>query len=253
MYPAPIYPPFALPFYRDARQPRIVSGAYGDVNGDGVPDYVYLTAEPAEQGGPYLRNITVNIRCGSTQRTYAIPLDPNANSGYNPTVFLGDFTKDGIADILVRIDSGGSGALTYDYVFSFKGNISRKLFDFNEYNEQNRYTVRFRDGYKVKVASPATKTEFIIDISGRDPEYLAEIYDAKGKLKRPVSGGYNGVSGFYPVDMDRDGVYELQAYQRITGLYNADSLGYVINTLQWDGSRFGIQQQWLAIFGNSKD
>lgn len=241
----------AYPAFRYFRQPMVVSSAYGDVNGDGVPDHVYLTAESgAGQGSPYMQNITLNIQCGATRQVHTIALDPNANSGYNPTVFLGDFTKDGVQDILVAIDSGGSGALTFDYVFSFVNNQARKLFDFNTYNEQNRYDVKYMNGYKVKVSSPATKTDFIIDISGRDTDYLSQLYDAKGKLIKPVSGSYNGVSGFYPVDMDRDGVYEIQAYQRITGLYNADSLGYIINTLQWDGRQFGIWQQWLAIFGN---
>ncbi|MCI3921071.1 VCBS repeat-containing protein [Paenibacillus sp. TRM 82003] len=229
----------------------IVSGAYGDVNGDGVPDYVYLTADAAaEQGSPFLQNITVNVQCGATRQVYAVPLDPNANAGYQPTVFLGDFTKDGIRDILVTIDSGGSGALTYNYIFSFVSNQARKLFDFQAYNEHNRYSVQYMDGYKVKVTSPATKTEYLVDISGRGADYLSQLYDANGKLLQPVQGNANGVSGFYPVDMERDGVYEIQAYQRITGLYNADSLGYVINTLQWNGSRFGIWQQWLAISGN---
>ncbi|WP_202914465.1 VCBS repeat-containing protein [Paenibacillus antri] len=182
---------------------------------------------------------------------YTISLDPNANSGYNPTVFLGDFTKDGIKDILVTIDSGGSGAFTFDYVYSFVHNQARKLFDFNAYNEQNRYVVKFIDGYRLRVTSLATKTDYLIDISGRGANYLSQLYDANGKLIKPVQGDANAVSGFYPVDMDRDGRYEIQAYQRITGLYNADSFGYVINTLQWDGKQFAIWQQWMAIFGSS--
>jgi len=242
----------AYPYYGFYRQQTVVSGAYGDVNGDGVADYVYLTAEKAaEPGSPFLQNVTIHVQDGATKRVYAIALDPNANAGYNPTVFLGDFTKGGVLDILVTIDSGGSGALTYDYVFSFVHNQARKLFDVNVYNERNRYTVQYMDGYKVKVTSLATKTDFVVDISGRGTDYLSQLYDANGKLRKPVQGDANGVSGFYPVDMDRDGRYEIQAYQRITGLYNADSLGYVIDSLQWDGNRFAIWQQWMAVFGSS--
>jgi len=35
----------------------------------------------------------------------------------------------------------------------------------------------------------------------------------------------------YPVDFDGNQVYELLAYQKIAGRYNADALGYVLNTL----------------------
>ncbi|MBO1910081.1 hypothetical protein J4G37_35520, partial [Microvirga sp. 3-52] len=97
----------------------------------------------------------------------------------------------------------------------------------------------------------ATGQSFLIAINGRGADYLSQIYNKNGTLKKPITGMADGVSGFYPVDMDRDGVYEIQAYQKISGLYHADSFGYVINTLQWDGQKFAIWQQWLAIFGNN--
>lgn len=229
---------------------NIISSAFGDVTGDRVPDYVFLTGYKS-QGSPFWQHITLMIQDGATHQQYTIHLDPNANSGYNPGVFLGDFTKDGISDILVRIDSGGSGAFTYDYVYSFVNHQARKLFDFNVYNQLNQYNVVYMDGYKVSITSLATGNTFIIDISGRGADYLSQIYDANGKLKAPIQGFADGVSGFYPVDMERDGRYEIQAYQNISGLYHADSLGYVINTLQWDGRQFAIWQQWLAIFANA--
>lgn len=241
------------PYYSDWRvqRPIVVSEAYGDVNGDGVIDRVFLTAVPSsEQGSPFRQHITLEVQDGSTKRIYSIPLDPNANSGYNPTLFLGDFTGDRIKDILIIIDSGGSGALTYNYVYSFVNNQARKLFDFNAYNERNRYKVEYMDGYRVRVTSLATAQVFFIDISARGAEYLNQLYTVDGKLKKPVQGMFDGVSGFYPVDMERDGVYEIQAYQRISGLYEADSFGYVINSLQWDGQHFAVWQQWLAIFGS---
>jgi len=48
-------------------------------------------------------------------------------------------------------------------------------------------------------------------------------------------------------------VYEVQAYQQLSGRYHADSLGYMVNTLRWDGNRMAILQQWLAIFGTSSE
>ena len=182
---------------------------------------------------------------------HTISLNENGNSGYNPTVFLVDFTGNGIMDILIRIDSGGSGAFTFDYVYSFVNNQSKKLFDFDHYNEQNQYTVAYLDHYKVSVQSSATGQSFLIDISDRGAVYLSQIYDENGILKKPVQGMADGVSGLYPVDMERDGVYEIQAYQKISGLYHADSFGYIINTLKWDGQKFSIWQQWLAIYGKS--
>lgn len=233
------------------RQTVIVNNAYGDVSGDGIPDHVYLTAvRSGDSSSPYVTQITLNVRDGATGMVYTVPLSDDGNAGYNPTVFLGDFTGDGVQDILIRIDSGGSGAFTFDYIYSFAGRQARKLFDFSRYNEQNQYTVTYLDQYKVEVRSPVTGQTYLIDISGRSEDYLSQIYRDDGTLIKPIQGWADGVSGFYPVDLDRNGVYEIQAYQQLSGLYHADSLGYVVNTLGWDGNRFAIQQQWVAIFGN---
>ena len=230
-------------------QPVVVSSAYGDVNGDRVADHVYLTAVKDDPSSPYLKQITLHVQDGVTKKVTDIALDENGNAGYHPTLFLGDFTGDGIQDIMISIDSGGSGAFTFDYIFSFVQNQARKRFDFNQYNEQNQYTVTYLDQYKVKVVSLATGQTYLIDISGRGREYLSQIYNANGTLKKPIQGWADGVSGFYPVDIDRNGVYEIRAYQQLSGLYHADSLGYIVNTLRWDGSKFAIFMQWLAIFG----
>jgi hypothetical protein len=226
--------------------PSIVSVARGDVTGDKIFDNVYLTGTKTPDS-PFIQNITLVVQDGRTGRTRNVQLSENA--GYNPTLFLGNFTGNGVDDILIRIDSGGSGAFTYDYVYSFVNNNPQLLFDFNVYNEQFQYDVSYQDNYKVKVISKINHLTYLIDISLRDPEYLSEIYDANGKLKNPIEGFVNPLSGLYPVDFDSNGVYELLAYQKIAGRYNADALGYVLNTLAWKNDRFVLQNQNMAIGG----
>lgn len=226
--------------------PSVVSFAKGDVTGDKVPDNVYLTGTKIPDS-PFIQNITLVVQDGRTGAYKSVDLIENA--GYNPTLFLGDFTGNGVDNILIRIDSGGSGAFTYDYVYSFLNNNPQLIFNFNAYNEQFQYDVNFQDNYKVKVVSKINNLTYLIDISLRDPDYLSEIYDANGKLKSPIEGFVNPLSGLYPVDFDSNGIYELTAYQKIAGRYNADALGYVLNTLAWMENRFNIQNQNVAISG----
>lgn len=47
------------------------------------------------------------------------------------------------------------------------------------------------------------------------------------------------LSGLYPIDFDTNGVYELLAFRRIVGRYNADTLGYMqtactMATISWN-------------------
>lgn len=228
-------------------QPSIVAFAQGDVTGDRVTDHVYLTGTKTPDS-PFTQNITLHVKDGRTGVLTSILLRENV--GYNPFLFLGDFNGDGVADILISIATGGSGGTMYHYVVSFVGNKAKLLFDFNVYNDRYQYEVTYQDNYKVEVISKVNNQKYIIDLSTRSAEYLAEIYDENGKLKSPISGFVDPLSGLYPVDFDLNKVYELLAYQKISGRYHADSLGYILNTLGWKDNRFVLQNQYLAIFGS---
>jgi hypothetical protein len=226
--------------------PNLVSFARGDVTGDRLPDNVYLTGIMTPDS-PFIQNITLLVQDGRSGELTSVPLRENA--GYNPTVFLGDFTGNGVDDIFISIATGGSGGIMYHYIYSFVDNTAQLLFDFNVYNEQYQYEVTYQDYYKVEVVSMINNKKYIIDISTKGIEYLNEIYDENGKLKSPITGFVNPLSGLYPVDFDSNKRYELLAYQKIAGRYNADSLGFVLNTLAWLDNRFVLQNQYVAILG----
>lgn len=234
-------------FKSNIMYPSIISYVRGDVNGDRIPDNVYLTGIKTP-GSPFTQKITLIIQDRMTGMVTSIPFRENA--GYGPTLFLWDFTGDGIDDILISIASGGSGAIMYHYIYSFINNIPQLLFDFNVYNQQYQYDITYKDNYKVEVISKKNNKKYIIDISYKGDEYLNEIYDENGKLKNPINGFVNPLSGLYPVDFDSNKVYELLAFQKIAGRYNADSLGYVLNTLKWKNNMFVLANQYVAILGS---
>ena len=95
----------------------VVAYGVGDVTGDKVPDHVYLTGAKTPDS-PFIQQITLHVQDGRTGNITNVPLPKNANAGYNPYLFLGDFTGDGVADMLISIATGGSGGIMYHYLLS---------------------------------------------------------------------------------------------------------------------------------------
>ena len=234
-------------FNRTYSRPMVVAQAMGDVTGDKIPDHVYLTGTK-NADSPFVQQITLHVRDGRTGALTSVSLKENV--GYSPALFLGDFTGNGVDEILISSNTGGSGGIMNYYIVSYLDNKPMLLFDFEVYNNLYEYTITYRDYYKVEVLSKLNNEKYIIDLSLKGMDYLNEIYDSRGKLKQPISGFVNPLSGLYPIDFDGNGVYELLAFQKIAGRYNADSLGFIQNTLGWKDNRFELQNQYVAIFGS---
>jgi len=230
----------------------IIDKKIGDVNGDGIADTVYLIAKKADySNSPFLSDIKVIIIDGNTSISNEIVFDNNA--GYNPTLFLGPFTNRKLDDIFVSINSGGSGGFGYYYLYSYVNNREKLLFDTNKFNNSFLYEVNYKDNYRVEVINLTLKKSFIIDISNKDREYISNIYDKTGKLKRTTSGEVLYLNNLYPLDINGDGVYDLYALNRVIGLYGADTLGNIETYLLWDSGSFKPfgNMQYLSISGKN--
>lgn len=239
---------YNYPYYM-ARQnnPQILSSAWGDVNGDRIPDRVFLQGIKTP-GSPFVQKITLGVQDGRTGNVSITPL--KSDVGYNPTVTLFDFTGEGVQDILIGIASGGSGGIMYYYIYSYLGNKPEILFDYNVFNEKYDYQVTYRDFYKVEVIDKVEGLKYALDITYKGKDYLNEIYEEDGRLKTPIEGFVNPLSGLYPIDFNADGRYELLAYQRIAGRYNADGLGFVQTALTWKENEFSFLNQYASIPGS---
>ena len=208
-----------------------------DVTGDGIIDKIYLVGNKESPDAIFAENITLVVKDGHTGEYITASLESNA--GYGARLFIGDFNKDQIKDVLVSIDSGGSGGLAFYYIYSFEDGSPSLLFDYESFNQSFEYEVNYKDFYKVEVINVTLNKSFIIDISGRDPEYLSEIYRSDGRLKEPLSGYVVPLGSLWPIVSGREGDnYDLLAVQRVIGRFNADTLGYPHTYLTWDRGRF---------------
>ncbi|MCZ8513065.1 VCBS repeat-containing protein [Paenibacillus filicis] len=220
----------------------------GDVNGDGMLDNVYLIGNTEGSPGIFADHITIVIQDGKSNRNTTVQLQNNA--GYNARLFLGDFDKDNTLDILVSINTGGSGGYGIFYIYSFKNNNLRELFNFEKYNQDYKFHVDYKDMYKVDVGSPTLDMLFTLDISYKGYDYLSQYYNENGKLKNPIKGEVLALGSLFPIVINERGMnYDLLALQRIIGTSNSDTLGYVVNLLTWHGTKFISSHLSVSIKG----
>lgn len=218
----------------------------GDVNGDGLFDKVYLTGQKTSPGEFFADNIAIVIQDGRTNTFLQIPLINAA--GYNSQLFLGNFSSRQQMDILVNIDTGGSGGYILAWLYTIKNNIPLLLFDSDSFGRSSMYSAVFKDNFKVEVSSVHGNKKFIIDISSNKKMYIdSGIYNESGKLLKPTEGGVLALGALFPLVNNYNGLYQLLAYQRIIGIYNADNLGAVQTYLKWDGSGIIADRVEVAI------
>lgn len=227
--------------------PEIIDFRRGDVTGDRIPDIVLLLGIRPDPASPFVEGLTLIVRNGITGAETRVV--PPVNVGYNPYLFLGDFTGEGALDVLLHIDTGGSGGFINAFLYAFNGPEPRLLFSSEAFNEASNFGVVFRNNYRVAVTDLATGTVFTIDISNWPPDVLSEIYDANGHLLAPIEGEVSPLIALYPIVTDQSGVFRLLAVQRIIGRFEAETLGYVETLLAWNGSQFVAERVSVCTTG----
>lgn len=227
----------------------IIDTKIGYVTEAQVPSKVILKGKFSNKG-LYAENIIIEVYNLKTNKLQ-LTIKPKVNSGYMPRILLEKFDKSNMDKIFLGIDSGGSGGFGFFYVYDVKNNIQSDLFDFELFNKGNNYAANYLDYYKVKVVKSSDKTTYLIDLSLRNNDYLQQIYNFDGKLKKSVDANVSGVNTVFPYFNSTAGYFQLQVLQRITGLYNADSLGYVNTQMTLEDNTFKSYFTTIEIFGEN--
>ena len=204
-----------------------------DVTGDGVADVVFLVGAKEQAEHAYSRETWLVIRDGETEQ-YATVRPGRLTGGYDGEIFLGDFTGDGLAEILTSLPSGGTGGMVMYSILSYRDHEPTVLFDQERLTRGPQFSVRFRDGFAASVFNREQARTFDLSVGAAKSRYVeAGIYGEDGKLLKKTAGIVNSYSLVQPRDPDGDGVYELVGFQRIWGIYHADTLGIARSVWRW--------------------
>jgi len=210
-----------------------------DVSGDSVKDDVLLVGVKKDGSkGLFCEDINVVIKDGKTKK-YTKLSQGKINSGYNGKLFLADFNGDKIADIFIEVAKDKDHEEAICSIISFKDNKTVHLFDPVKFGLGLNYEIKYLDGFKVNIINKVANKEYPLDIVSKKEDYIkAGIYDETGKLINEIHGKCYGINELKPIDIDNDGVFELQGLQKLCGTSDKDSLGYGRSLWKYNKSRF---------------
>jgi hypothetical protein len=207
--------------------PYIMDYKYDDVNGDHIKDNIILVGSKNEELTDIEReNIKLIIQDGKNKKYYK--LSPGKfTRGNNGKFFLGDFNGDKVLDVFISICGEAAGEYPWYSLISFKDNKAKYLFEQQHFTLGLSFNIDFVDEYKISVFNRELNKFYKVDAANKKDTYShLGIYDEKGELIKVQEGFSGAISELRPIDMDKDGVYEIIGIQSLSGVSSADIIGY---------------------------
>lgn len=226
---------------------KVIKSVGANLSGNEKEDVVYLMGRNADESSIYYEDLYIVVSNGETAKNITLKIE--SSSGYNPKISINDLNGDGLDEIIFTSEDGGSGGYINISIYSYKNECLEEIFNIESINSENIYTVNYKNGYIVEVMDERKCEKYLLDISLRSKGYLEEIYNDKGVVKKDTQGQVLFTGGMYIVDIDNDNILELVIIQRIIGIYNSDTLGYMNSILKFDGENFKIIKKYISIEG----
>jgi hypothetical protein len=198
-----------------------------DITGDGKEDRIVLTG--IKLGTEKYRNLVIHIT--SSKKAHAMIHLPD---GYNPILQFMDVNHDGIMDIFGSVSGSKSGAMEHSVVYTARNLIPSSI----DLPAPLILESHFLNGYKAKIKVRATGNNYIFDLKNRKKYYekLGVFYN--GKLNEPTELMVHDYNILKPIQIGNQ--IGLKGTQKITGVTESDTIGYVESTWNFDHSEWKL-------------
>ncbi|WP_102275621.1 hypothetical protein [Cytobacillus massiliigabonensis] len=208
-----------------------VSKNENDITGDGKEDIIEIKGIPYEEGQEYLKEMKLLI-AASNGKEYEAKLE----GGIRPGVQFVDLNHDEVKDILVSVETGGSGGLSNSYLYTLKE------FQLTDLTVPDPLVIngQFHNGYKASIMIQETGKSVTFDLRNRGADYEKSGLFLNGKLSEPTELMVDGYSALKPaaVDGKKNGLIGVQA---ISGANHTDWIANVESTWIYESGKWIVK------------
>lgn len=224
----------------------IIDQKIADVTGDHREDKIFLIGHKINKEARYTDHLTLLVEDGTSKKLITAELENLG--GYQGKLFVGDFSGDGIADVMVSVPTGGSGGMVDHRILTFENGQSSIIFN-QENNRGIQFDGKFIKDFKAQLTNEEYGIHTTIDLQMKKDLYItSKIYDEDGNVLKEVKPISYPLASLEPVDLDRNGVYELRGIQRVIGAYGADGIGHVYSGWKYENNKWVVQNIEITSF-----
>lgn len=221
-----------------ANNQTIVLTSSADLNQDGTEDIIFVYGKPFAPNSPFIQNLNVGVMDGKTQEIKTSNLKDF--SGYGPRLSYGDFTGDGYLEVMLQVDTGGTGGIVQTAILDFAGDSGVNIW--GAVNDAGlQVTGQFIDGFKVRLDPFEGAPEAIVDVQHYREFYIQQgLYDAQGKLLKPGTQVMVYPFGVLQIQQgDPAGLFGIQA---VKGITNLDTVSTLLSNFTYKDGAWVLEQ-----------
>lgn len=225
-----------------------------DMNNDNILEDIMLIGYKKEGVlSHYSEDIEIIVRDGENNKVHRYPIG-DIRSGYGARLFIGDFNGDRFPDILSMLQIGDKGELSVYSLISVDKNKFKPLFNQKSFYMGLNFDIAFVDEFKISIFNKELSKFYTLDVKKKKYSYVeCGIYNEKGETKHCTKGKCSSFEELTPIDIDNDGIYELKGIQRITGLSDTDTLGFVKSIWKFNEDEIKLKSLEVIPYPNPRN
>lgn len=229
-----------------------------DADGDGAADDVLLVGENGDTSaafGSQTRNLAVVVRDGATGKFVPFLL-PEDFGVVLPRLTIGSFTVAKKNEILVSVETGGSGGIVLYAMLAYENKKVVSLVSRAELNRGLDLKVLCLPGFELKIIDKSTGVNSGVDFHNEEIVQLyidMGVYNKAGvflKDQAYVDGEVmdDVFVSLDPADDDGDGIQELHGKQRISFIAHANTVAWADSVWSVEGGRLRLVSETIEAY-----